>query len=431
MPSPRRTSLEGASRLRPFAFFIWALLLSPLCVLSVIILLPFLVTSTSSSKRSSSSDVSSLLATAFHPVRARSLLLSITTLPLPLPPTTHLPTSSRPIPTKLLPFLTRTTAINPTRRALSTTIQASMTRAATAEATGTIPLTETTALTTTGSSRTPCPRATSLSSRRTVRRAETFRCRWISIRAEAATLRTRTTVREATSEERVARTWTPFSTASASLASRAESPSLWEAHLAVRRLLFAPFDAPASELAADDLLLRFHAVSLARMVMSSVMKTGPAGATHPNSQSSPSNNNSKNDGGSPNNYDNSGSRNHAEAEALDALTQLAQQPEYVQGGAGGNGAPNSGSYGGGNGGGPQSNEHSRSSTGAVGRKKIRIPVLPPRAAIERLLEVSRSVFGTLRFESRTDVAACFYIRPTSSTSSSIRLRCTCRLSSSR
>lgn len=166
-------------------------------------------------------------------------------------------------------------------------------------------------------------------------------------------------------------------------------------------------------------------VSLARMVLSSVMKTGPAGATHPNYHPSPSSPSTSAHQGSPSqphshqaptgggahSFDPSSPHNHAEAEALDALAQLAQQPEfttsastagshapvsgggYHSGSVGGSvGGGSHGGSGGGNGGIQASESHERggdgmSSGGMGGRPRVKIPALPPRAAIERLLEV--------------------------------------------
>lgn len=111
------------------------------------------------------------------------------------------------------------------------------------------------------------------------------------------------------------------------------------------------------------------------MVLSSVMKTGPAGATHPNYQPTPSTS-----------FTPSSPTNHAEAEALDALAQLGQHPhpEFTTGGSL---SPS--------GGGQRPDLRRMSSTGGrtspadegEKRKKVEIPALPPRGAIERLLEV--------------------------------------------
>lgn len=116
------------------------------------------------------------------------------------------------------------------------------------------------------------------------------------------------------------------------------------------------------------------AVSLARMVLSSVMKTGPAGATHPNYQPPPSTS-----------FTPSSPTNHAEAEALDALAQLGQHPhpEFTTAGAASNGS------------GQSLNPRRKSSTSVnpspgpdvEKRRRVEIPALPPRGAIERLLEV--------------------------------------------
>lgn len=112
------------------------------------------------------------------------------------------------------------------------------------------------------------------------------------------------------------------------------------------------------------------------MVLSSVMKTGPAGATHPNYQPPPQTT-----------FTPSSPTNHAEAEALDALAQLGQHPhpEFTTSTtvAASNGAG-------------QSLGPRRKSSASVNpspgadvekRKKVEIPALPPRGAIERLLEV--------------------------------------------
>lgn len=116
-------------------------------------------------------------------------------------------------------------------------------------------------------------------------------------------------------------------------------------------------------------------VSLARMVLSSVMKTGPAGATHPNYQPPPSTS-----------FTPSSPTNHAEAEALDALAQLGQHPhpEFTT----------STTLSPSNGGGQSLDPRRLSTSGrpsptpdAEKRKKVEIPALPPRGAIERLLEV--------------------------------------------
>ncbi|KAL7411596.1 fungal-specific transcription factor domain-containing protein [Mrakia frigida] len=98
-------------------------------------------------------------------------------------------------------------------------------------------------------------------------------------------------------------------------------------------------------------------ISLARMVLSSVMKTGPAGATHPNY--------------TPSNQNPSSPHSHAEAEALDALAQLAQHPEFT--------ASHHTL--------PRDQRPSVSPAPMPPRKSITIPVLPPRGAIERLVEV--------------------------------------------
>lgn len=93
------------------------------------------------------------------------------------------------------------------------------------------------------------------------------------------------------------------------------------------------------------------------MVLSSVMKTGPAGATHPNY--------------TPSNLNPSSPHSHAEAEALDALAQLAQHPEFTS---------SHHTL-------PADQRPSQSPAPMPQRKSIKIPVLPPRGAIERLVEV--------------------------------------------
>lgn len=126
------------------------------------------------------------------------------------------------------------------------------------------------------------------------------------------------------------------------------------------------------------------------------MKTGPAGATHPN----------YNPISHLNHYASSSALpNHAEAEALDALAQLAQHPEYTstQSTSGSNSVPTSNLRGAD----PSSSSSSHALSPSVGggqvtspaeggglehnlppkRERIQIPVLPPRGAIERLLEV--------------------------------------------
>lgn len=93
------------------------------------------------------------------------------------------------------------------------------------------------------------------------------------------------------------------------------------------------------------------------MVLSSVMKTGPAGATHPNY--------------TPSNQNPSSPHSHAEAEALDALAQLAQHPEFTA-------AHHTL---------PRDQRPSVSPAPMPPRRSVKIPVLPPRGAIERLVEV--------------------------------------------
>lgn len=87
------------------------------------------------------------------------------------------------------------------------------------------------------------------------------------------------------------------------------------------------------------------------------MKTGPAGSTHPTYH--------------PPNFTPSSPHNHAEAEALDALAQLAQQPEYTS-----SHQTN-----------PAEGRSSDTPPAQPAHRPIKIPVLPPRGAIERLLEV--------------------------------------------
>jgi hypothetical protein len=107
------------------------------------------------------------------------------------------------------------------------------------------------------------------------------------------------------------------------------------------------------------------------------MKTGPAGATHPNYQPPPSTS-----------FTPSSPTNHAEAEALDALAQLGQHPHPEFTTSTGVAASN--------GSGQSLDPHRKSLASANNlspgpdvekRKRVEIPALPPRGAIERLLEV--------------------------------------------